>query len=336
MRISLVIEPYFQQNIIFDPSNLEANRDDCLRQYIELRNSLQKKNISLDTVDILSIEDADIVIFINVPDNTNPYFQKALKYNKICYVLINELEHIHKMNTSINAGNYFKKIFTYQQDLIDNNLYFKVNYSFDFSEKWKQFKPVSFSQKKFATMIAGNKKLDHPLELYSERVKTIRWFEKNHPEEFDLYGIGWNSYKNRVQKFFSINFKTYKGKVNTKKDILSNYKFNICYENAKNVPGWITEKIFDSFFAATVPVYWGWDGIEKFLDKNCFIDRSDFKNESELYLFLKSISESEYNKYINNITTFLKRIKDDSAYEFSIKYYVKKIEEQLLNDIFKL
>jgi hypothetical protein len=32
------------------------------------------------------------------------------------------------------------------------------------------------------------------LELYSKRVEAIKWFEKNHPEDFDFYGIGWDRY----------------------------------------------------------------------------------------------------------------------------------------------
>jgi hypothetical protein len=38
------------------------------------------------------------------------------------------------------------------------------------------------------------KKINHPLELYSKRVEAIKWFEKNHPEDFDFYGIGWDRY----------------------------------------------------------------------------------------------------------------------------------------------
>ena len=36
-----------------------------------------------------------------------------------------------------------------------------------------------------------------------------------------------------------------------------NISFAICYENARDIPGYITEKIFDCFFAGCVPIYWG-------------------------------------------------------------------------------
>jgi alpha(1,3/1,4) fucosyltransferase len=45
------------------------------------------------------------------------------------------------------------------------------------------------AKNKLCSMIIENKFNFHPLELYTERVKAIRWFEKNHPEDFDLHGI---------------------------------------------------------------------------------------------------------------------------------------------------
>lgn len=37
---------------------------------------------------------------------------------------------------------------------------------------------------------------------------------------------------------------------------LSMFKFNICFENS-SAPGYITEKPLQSFFAGTIPIYWG-------------------------------------------------------------------------------
>lgn len=37
---------------------------------------------------------------------------------------------------------------------------------------------------------------------------------------------------------------------------LNNYRFSMAFENASN-PGYVTEKIADSFCAGTIPVYWG-------------------------------------------------------------------------------
>jgi hypothetical protein len=334
MKCTVVVDKFYQNNRFFDENDLLVNRDDCMRQYIELRLKLLESGIELNTNDITPVETSGLVIFINVPDKEDVQFKKAVILGKTCYLLVNELYLIHKLNSDLEMHKYFTKIFTYQQELIDNIKYFKTNYSFDFNQKYQNFKAKSFHKKKMAALIAGNKTLDHPLELYSERVNFIRWFEANHPAEFDLYGIGWNTYKGKLHALFGKKeFPSYRGKMKLKNEMLSNYKFNICYENAHSIPGWITEKIFDSFFAACVPVYWGWEEAVAFIDRNCYIKRTDYKSHEELYLYLSSMTEAEYGKYISNIESFLLKSKNDENNEFGIPYYVKTIADQILIDI---
>jgi hypothetical protein len=45
---------------------------------------------------------------------------------------------------------------------------------------------------------------------------------------------------------------------NNKLDFIGNYKFNMAFENS-NRKFYTTEKIFDSIFAGTIPIYWGSD-----------------------------------------------------------------------------
>ena len=317
--------------MIFDENNWVINRDDCQRPLIELKKQLLYKSIFLDTVDITTVSLCDLALFINIPHPEDQYFKEVLELNKPCYVIINELSMILPQNASLKMHTQFKKIFTYQQGLLDNKRIFKLNYSFNFEEKVKKFNPVAFDDKKLCILIAGYKKLDHPLELYSERIKTIRWFERNHSSEFDLYGQGWNNY-GFLRSLITRKFPSYKGSIVEKQEVLAKYKFNICYENAKNVPGWITEKIFDSFFAGTVPVYWGWKGVCNYIPSNCFINREDFKNHNELYSYMSSMSISEYEGYVNNIFSFLENVKSDINYEFGINYFVSTIEREILKD----
>lgn len=65
----------------------------------------------------------------------------------------------------------------------------------------------------------------------------IEYLEQN-DHEFDLYGYGWEKE----------GFKSYKGSVKDKLEILSHYKYCVCYENMRGEKGYITEKIFDCFF----------------------------------------------------------------------------------------
>ena len=163
MKCTIIVEDFFQNNRLFDESNFLSNRDDCLRQYIELRLKLLELGIELNTIDITPVEISDLVIFINVPDKEDVQFKKSVILGKTCFLLINELYLIHKLNADLEMHKYFTKIFTYQQELIDNIKYFKTNYSFNFNQKYQNFRVKPFNKKKLATIIAGNKTLEHPL-----------------------------------------------------------------------------------------------------------------------------------------------------------------------------
>ena len=205
--------------------------------------------------------------------------------------------------------NQFKAVLTWNDDLVDNRKYFKLSIP-QVPVNYRDNK--SFSERAFLTMVCSNKHSQGLGELYSERRKVIDYFEKN-DIPFDLYGYGWE--KEAI--------KNYKGSLRDKLMTLSNYKFSICFENMTNIRGYITEKIFDCFFAGSIPIYWGADNIEDYIPSNCYIDFRRFSSLDELVAFLQSFSEQQYLEYIDNICTYL----DSKAFadEFSVETYVKKI-----------
>lgn len=210
---------------------------------------------------------------------------------------------------------YFGKIFTWDDKLVDNTKYFKLYYPQVPPNESYEF---LFDNKKFLTMICGNKKYDGSKELYSERRKVIDYLEKS-DEEFDLYGFGWESES----------LKNYKGTTTSKLDTLSKYKFAVCYENMCGVHGYITEKIFDCFFAGCVPVYWGADNIKQIIPADTFIDRRNFSDIETMLDFIRSITKEEYEEYIKNIKKYL----NSASFKenFSIDSYVKVLSEGILN-----
>jgi hypothetical protein len=188
----------------------------------------------------------------------------------------------------------------------------------------------NLSQKrKLCVLISGNKKPNsrarpalRKLDLYSEREKIIRWFEQHHPEDFDLYGVGWDKYRfsgslmkrvlNLIPFFPEMylkvtgrTYQSYKGAIAHKKPVMENYRFSICFENARDISGYITEKIFDSFIAGCVPIYWGANNISAYIPSNCFIDMRDFKSYELLYEFLVNMPDKVYLNYLINIEDFL-------------------------------
>lgn len=186
----------------------------------------------------------------------------------------------------------FSKIYTWNDDLVDGVTYFKFYYPV-----WQQMLPElpSFAEKKLCTFVGTCLKSKRKGSLYEERKKAIRFFEAIGEEGFEFYGRNWDP------SFY----KSYRGPIADKIQTIKNYRFSICYENSSTCNGYVTEKIFDCFAAGCVPIYWGAPNIEKFVPKNCFIDRRDFTNMEELYQFLKKMTEQEYEGYIQRIHDFL-------------------------------
>ena len=200
----------------------------------------------------------------------------------------------------------FSTIFTWNDDLVDNKKFFK--FYLPIPNHTPIAITVPFSQKKLLTNISFNKYSPYKNELYSTRRKSISYFNNKHSADFDLYGLRWNRPITRLQKIFPFlvkKYSTFRGHAKNKIDILSRYKFNICYENLSGANGYITDKIFDCFNAGTVPIYWGAENITDYVDKNAFIDRREFKSDKELFNFLNNIDEKEYNKYLSAIEKYL-------------------------------
>jgi len=323
-------DSYFHNNRLFDLTDPISNRDNCLLPFAKLKGQLKYRDIDLSTDDIHSIEESDIVIYNEMPV-TMPSLDKRHK----SYLLLFESELIRPENWNLEKHDKFDKIFTWHDDYVDNKKYFKINFSHQMPESI----PKCVQKDKLCCIIAGNKRVQHPLELYSKRIEAIRWFEIHHPEDFDLFGMGWNEYRfsgsklmralNRIKpltRFLAEKYPSYRGSVANKKETLKKYKFSICYENAKDIPGYITEKIFDCFFAGCVPVYWGANNITDYIPERCFIDKGKFSDYESLYQYMRNMPDDEYMNYLDAIEAF---IQAREIQQFSVDYFAKTIAEQV-------
>lgn len=301
---------FYLNNRQFDISDEIANRGDCLHGFYLLKKRFEKIGVELNTQDINPPPESQFIIFNEMPGAEN------ILNDKNNYLLILESKIVIPDNWNIASHKHFEKIFTWHDEFVDNRKYFKANFfnkipidiNFDLNRK-----------EKFCAMIAGYKLITHPLELYTERLKAIRWFERHHPDDFDLYGIGWAKPK----------YPSYKGAIKSKTEVLQKYKFSICYENAHDIPGYITEKIFDCFFAGCVPVYWGAPNITRHIPASTFIDKRNFRTYEELYSYLKNMPEKEYAAYLNEIKNF---IKSDKIHQFSAEFFADTLISEIMQN----
>lgn len=311
-KACLVVDSAYQQNEIFKKDSW-LNRDNCLQFFQDLQSEFLKYNIQLTTQDVVSMDEADYVIYNDMPKKLPRREDQAKSH-----LLLFESELIRPDNWDLKNHQLFKNIFTWYDPIVDQRKYFKFNFSHHLSQQQKK-EFLTFAQKnKFCTLIAGHKYVKHPQELYSKRVEAIRWFEKNQPEFFELYGIGWDLHTftgplicrafNRIKyfrKLFSKKWPSYQGKVKDKFELLKTCKFSICYENAFGIEGYITEKILDSLAAGCIPVYWGAPNIAQFIPESCFIRRENFTSYESLWQYLSTMTENEYNQRLLAIQKFL-------------------------------
>ncbi|MDD5329783.1 MAG: glycosyltransferase family 10 [Sulfuricella sp.] len=211
---------------------------------------------------------------------------------------------------------------------------------------WAPFTPYA-GRDLFACLINANKGFPYTLDtdLYQERIRVIRWYERHAPGQFALYGMGWNKparglgmlsqLRRRIDRLRSQlygykPFPSYRGEVRFKRDVLQRCKFSYCYENVRDLPNYVTEKIFDSLLAGCVPIYWGANNVAELIPPGCFIDRREFDDMDSLHRFLQSIDEKRYAQYQTAIRNFLS---SEAAQRFSSEHYVKTITESIASNL---
>ena len=332
-----IYDNLYGQDRVFDEKSCNIGQN-LLYPIIKLRDELNKLGHSLHTADLYhSFLDVDYIIFADLSPKylrvcnslrsfaryiykrgwKSDYLNKAIKEIPLEKRLLVIAEPPSVIPTSYDKKyhKFFHKVLTWNDDLADGRKYIK--YCIPQPVPNIDVNEVAHENKRFLTMICGNKSSKYENELYSERKKIIEFCEK-HSCQFDLYGFGWEN----------CNYSNYKGTVADKLQVLSNYKYSICYENMCNINGYITEKIFDCFFSHCVPVYYGAENITDYIPKETFIDARNFSSIHELISCLNSISLEKYREYIYNARQFI--VSSGFKKQFSVDAYVNSIIHQIL------
>jgi hypothetical protein len=335
MVISFVTDKSYQKNKIFD------QKDPTRAKYVALRDEFKNLGFDFITSDLVGDRPVACAIFHDLKKG----FKSDLDVSIKNYALLIESPLVRPESYNSEHHHLFSKIFTRDDNLVscNQNKYVKIQYSFKIDDDY----PIRYvGGKKLCTLIVSNKLSVGQHELYSERRRLIRWFEKNAPDDFALFGRGWNHFVsklnilNRVIKrtpllqklfdtFLLTPFPSYCGEVDNKLAVMSKFSFSIAYENIIDQRGYITEKIFDSLFAGCIPVYLGAPNISEYVPENCFIDRRKFDTNEALYEFMKNLTLEQHFDYQNNIERFLV---DDARREFSVKTFAETVVASINSD----
>jgi hypothetical protein len=213
-------------------------------------------------------------------------------------LVLSEPPVVHPPNWDTRVHAHFPAVLTWNDRWVNDGRYhqFRLPLRGDFPE----VADPPFSRRKLLVNFSGNKFSTHPQELYSARRETIRYFEKHHPDQFDLFGPGWDT-----PGYGETPYTSWRGWVDHKWQVYPNYRFGLCYENMRDEPGYVTEKIFDCMRAGCVPIYWGAPDVEKDVDPATFIDRTQFESDADLATALRQMSEQQWTRYRDAARAYL-------------------------------
>lgn len=139
-------------------------------------------------------------------------------------------------------------------------------------KKWETEKLLN---RKFCSIVVSNIKLSNPI-----RERFFRLLSEY--KQVDSGGRQWNNVGGPVQD---------------KQEFISNYKFNIAFENSA-VRGYTTEKIMDAMTANTLPIYWGNPWIGKDFNERSFINVNAFSSLEEAVQRIVELDTND-EQYLN-------------------------------------
>ena len=309
------------QGFLFGHANVSIGHN-LLKPWVDLFHYGAANGIRFVTADQLeSLSEVDAVLFSDRPAASSAVANRLLELPVPKYLYLCETEVIKPDNWDRAYHARFDKVFTLHDDWVDHIRYIKV---------FQALEPVMatdvadtkarFGQRKLCTLIAGAKMAQHANELYSARIATIQWMQTHAAADFDLYGVGWQP----------LNLPCYRGTTDDKLATLAGYRFAICYENARNFPGYITEKLFDCLLAGTVPVYWGAPNIADWVPADCYIDRRLFASEEALHAHIKGMDAQTHGAYLDRIATFFQSAQ---VYPFTIENFITTVTAHIAKDV---
>jgi alpha(1,3/1,4) fucosyltransferase len=283
---------------LFDINNA---RDNILERYVVLQRHLKVLGHNCHTLDFYDYKNIDVFIFYRL-DLQIKDILTVIKYNpyvKLFYIAPEPPLICHIHSPHILEKFNVDRIFTWNDDAIILNVrkIIKINFGTPVINP-NSISNMPFTRRAQICAIFSNKTSNGDNELYSERLSSIKYIHDRN-NSIDLYGYGWDSSTDDIIK------RCYKGVVANKTDVLSRYRYSLCYENSNRYNGYISEKMFDSFASGCIPVYYGARNIEKYIPRSCYIDVRDYEDMDALMSYIESINEGKYISYISAITKFI-------------------------------
>jgi len=251
-------------------------------------------------------------------------------------------------NISLRPQNYFYSLFNYER-IFGWDLNLKHLKQFKYVKYPHDYKVGAYNPNRSVEycMICSNRNIllgSKNLSLYDKRQEIITYFD-HVKTPFELYGSGWNTrfikpgladalvsrFLRKVNYFDKIERPCYKGPLEDKQKLLNDTVFNFCYENISRYEGYVSEKIWDSIAAGSIPVYWpSWCVPDDYIPKWAYVDASKYSSPDDLIKILKSISAEEQLEWQKNLLQLATQKQDFIKSDNYIAEIINEISGSLL------
>ena len=297
---------------------------------IQLHQEATARNIEISTIDLIPSSAADVILFIDLPENRS-VVERIKSENHLARLVLLLYESPAVKPQAFNRRNHslFDAVITYNPQLVDGRFYHHFLLPVGFPPE--DFPNPAFGERRLCLMMNTNyytspwdlsrpwhwfRRYYQPIQngwclgfremlkhhkgmLYHRRRTFARAAEQTFPDSSDVFGGNWQGLASGwFRKFVKEPpYQNYRGSFAADKmTLLQNYRFAFCYENYSSNEGYISEKIFDALYAGVVPVYLGDTRVQDYIPPSCFVDARAFKNDIEILHHLGSVPEDAWTK----------------------------------------
>lgn len=281
--------------------------------YVALHKKALGKGFNLATSDLISIDEADIAIYMLLPNSPDDIVRQKQKTPKLKAILLLQETSLGCRYT-FNPRNHFgyDAIITYNDRLSDGRRYFPMRSQAFFRHRISIGPP--FDQRRVGCLVGTNRKMSYrrsglmamkkgwhfswqdwldyvfcPGELITYRSKVGRLCAQYAPGIFDIFGEGWEIHEETRRRCQGV-------PKSSTLSYIGNYRYYFAFENHESENSLISQRIWDALWADTVPVYRGNKQVSRVIPRNCYVDAASFKKPKEMLDWLVRAPEKEWSE----------------------------------------
>lgn len=307
---TIYVDPAYKayyQNRLFDENDPVLNRDDTLAPYIRMRAALEQEGATVLTADFLlaqkeSDQEAEYYSF-GVIENYRTLSAKPNIRMRAFVIFEPPVVAPHLYRELPTLTRVFERVYLhnvegdgYSLKGVDASKLRKLYWPQPRADVIEAYWHKQDRQRRIVVINGNHKPSKRSRELYSKRIEAMAHLAKL--ECIDLYGRGWERWWSRNSMWLpywrnrGTLMQIYKGACASKYEVMQHYTFALCFENM-TMKGYVTEKIFDCFYAGIIPLYWGATDITDLIPREAYIDVRQYVTVEQMHATVMLMSDVE-------------------------------------------